>query len=233
VTINSPEVLEAVNYLIDLYNNTMTEEVFSWTAASNNQGLIAGELSYILNSISAYRSLQKIDPEAADNIGFVPALKGPRGDQHASAHVWNIYLIPNYVEDGPEFEAAQEFLLHLTANYNQAVFNSELYNFPAFPSTVPQLYGEDSWLENDPFGSRPADKLTVLLTAEDWVTYLGWPGPSNPAVAEVYATNIIPTMMGEAALGNATPEEAIAAAETQINDIFDKWRERGLVGCAE
>jgi multiple sugar transport system substrate-binding protein len=233
VTINSPEVLDAISYVVDLYNNTMTEEVFSWTAASNNQGLIAGELSYILNSISAYRSLQKIDPEAADNIGFVPALIGPNGDQHASAHVWNIYIIPDYVEDGPEFEAAQEFLLHLTRNYNQAVFNSELYNFPAFPSTVPQLSGEDGWLANDPFGSRPPDKLLVLATAEDWVTYLGYPGPSNPAVAEVYSTNIIPTMMGQAALGEATPEEALASAETQINDIFAKWRDRGLVGCTE
>jgi multiple sugar transport system substrate-binding protein len=231
VTLNSPETLEAVNYVIELYNNTMTEEVFSWNAASNNQGLIAGELSYILNSISAYRSLQKIDAEAADNIGFVPALIGPRGDQHASAHVWNIYIIPNYVE-GPELEAAKEFLLHLTANYNQAVFNSELYNFPAFESTVPQLFAEEGgWLTNDPFGSRPPDKLLVLLTAEDWVTYLGWPGPSNPAVAEVYATNIIPTMMGKAALGELSPEEAIAEAETQINDIFQKWRDRGLVGC--
>jgi multiple sugar transport system substrate-binding protein len=228
VTINSPEVIEAVNYVIDLYNQTMTEEVYSWNAASNNQGLIAGELSYILNSISAYRSLQDIDPEAADNIGFVEALKGPRGDQHASAHVWNIYVIPNYVEEGPELEAAKQFLLHLTANYSQAVFNSKLYNFPAFESTVPEL---ETWLANDPFGSRPPDKLTVLLTAKDWVTYLGWPGPSNPAVAEVYATNLIPTMMGRAALGELTPEEAVAEAEAQINDVFDKWREKGLVGC--
>ena len=232
VTINSPEVIEATEYVVDLYNNTMTDEVFSWTAASNNQGLIAGELSYILNSISAYRSLQKIDPEAADNIGFVPALKGPRGDQRASAHLWYIYVVPNYVEDGPEFEAAQEFMLHLTANYNQAVFNSELYNFPAFESTVPQLQGEDSWLLKDPFGSRPQDKLAVLQTAKDWVTYLGWPGPSSPAIAEVYATNIIPTMMGKAALGELTPEEAVAEAEAQINDIFAKWRDKGLVGCA-
>jgi multiple sugar transport system substrate-binding protein len=231
VVINSPEVIEAVEYTVDLYNSTMTEEVFSWNAASNNQGLIAGELSYILNSISAYRSLQKIDAAAADNIGFVPALAGPRGDQHASAHLWYIYVIPNYVEIGsPEYQAAEEFLMHLTANYNQATYNSELYNFPAFESTVPQLEG---WVTNDPFGSNPSDKLTVLLTAEDWVTYLGWPGPSNPAVAEVYATNIIPTMMGQAALGEVTPEEAVAEAEAQINEIFDKWRERGLVGCAE
>jgi multiple sugar transport system substrate-binding protein len=230
VVINSPEVIEAVNYMADLYQNTMTEEVFAWTPGSNNDGLIAGELSYILNSISAYRSLQKIDPAAADNIGFGPALKGPRGDQHASAHVWQIYVIPNYVEEGPELEAAKAFLLHHAANSNQAVFNSELYNFPAFPSTVPQLEG---WLENDPFGSRPADKLTVLATAEDWVTYLGWPGPANPAIGEVFGTHIIPTMMGKAALGELTAEEAVAEAEEQINEIFEKWRERGLVGGGE
>jgi len=234
VVINSPENIEAVEYVVDLYNQTMTEEVFAWNAASNNQGLIAGELSYILNSISAYRSLQKIDPEAADNIGFTEALTGPRGDQHASAHLWSVYVIPNYVEDGsPTMEAAKEFMLHLTANYNQATFNSELYNFPGFPSTVPQLYDEGGWLDVDPFGSRPPNKLQVLRTAEEWVTHLGYPGVANPAEAEVYATHIIPTMMGKAALGELTPEEAIAEAEAQINDIFDSWRERGYVGCAE
>ena len=209
----------------------MTEEVFSWDAASNNQGLIAGELSYILNSISAYRSLQKIDPAAADNIGFVPALSGPNGDQHASAHLWYIYVIPSYVElDSPEYRAAEEFILYHTANYNQVVYNSELYNFPTYESTVPQLEG---WLTTDPFGSRPVNKLELLLTAEDWVTYLGYPGPSNPAVSEVYATNIIPTMMGRAALGEVTPQQAIDEAEAQINDIFQNWRDRGFVGCTD
>lgn len=232
VVINSPEVIEAVEYAAQLYDQAMTDEIFAWNAASNNQALIAGEVSYILNSISAYRSLQKIDPDAADNIGFVPALAGPRGDQHASAHLWYIYVIPSYVE-GAELEAAKAFLLHHTANYNQAVFNSELYNFPTYKSTVPQLYGEESWLNNDPFGSRPADKLTILLTAEDWVTYLGYPGPSNPAVAEVYSQHIIPTMMARAAKGELTPEEAVAEAEEQIVEIFQKWRDRGLVGGGE
>lgn len=227
VVINSPEVIQAVEFMTQLYQNTMTEEVFAWNAGSNNDGLIAGELSYILNSISAYRSLQKIDPAAADNIGFGPALTGPGGERYASAHVWQIYVIPSYVE-GAELEAAKAYLLHLVANYNQAVFNSELYNFPAFPSTVPQL---DGWLDKDPFGSRPADKLNILKTAVDWTVYLGFPGPANPAIGEIFGASIIPTMMGKAALGELTAEEAVAEAEAQINDIFDKWRDEGLVGC--
>jgi multiple sugar transport system substrate-binding protein len=232
VTVNSPEVIEAVEFMAQLFNDTMTEEVFAWNAASNNQGLIAGELSYILNSISAYRSLQKIDPEAADQIFFTAPLKGPRGDQHASAHVWQIYVIPDYVE-GAELEAAKAFLLHHTANYGQATFNSELYNFPAFPSTVPELFEEGGWLDVDPFGSRPNNKLGLLKNAEETVTYLGWPGPSNPAVARVYATNIVSNMMAQVAKGEKTAEEAVAEAETQIEEVFNEWRAKGFVGCAQ
>jgi len=227
VVINSPETIEAVEFAAALYNQTMTEEVFAWTPASNNEGLIAGELSYILNSISAYRSLQEIDQAAADNIGLGPALIGPRGDQFASAHVWSVYVIPNYVE-GAALEAAQEFLIHLTENYSDAVFNAKLYNFPAFPSTVPEL---DGWLAEDPFGSNPADKLEILATAKDWVTWIGYPGPANPAVGEVFGTNLIVTMMAEAARGEKTAEQAVADAEAQINAIFEKWRDAGLVGC--
>src|SRR5919204_5294910 len=58
VVLNSPEVIDAVDYMGKLFKQGMTDEIFSWTAASNNQGLIAGKLSYILNSISAYRSAQ-------------------------------------------------------------------------------------------------------------------------------------------------------------------------------
>jgi len=231
VTINTPQVVNAVKYVADLYKQTMTDEVYSWNAASNNQGLIAGELNYILNSISAYRSLQKVDADAAKNIGFTEALKGPNGDQHASAHLWFTYVVPKYVKDGPNFDAAKAFMLYLVANYNQATYNSELYNFPSFKSTVPQLYADGGWLDKDPFGSDPPNKLKVLSTAEKWVTYMGWPGTANPAVSEVFATNIIPTMMGKAALGQLTPEEAVKEAETQMNAIYDKWRAKGLVGC--
>ena len=232
VVLNSPETVAAVEFMAQLYQRGMTEDVFSWNPATNNQGLISGELSYILNSVSAYRSLQKIDPEAADNIGFVEPLRGPNGEQYASSHVWSIYVIPQYVE-GAELEAAKEFLLHLTRNYNQAVFNSELYNFPAFKSTAPELYEEGGWLEVDPFGSRPANKLNVLANAESWVTYLGFPGSANPAVAEVYASNIITTMMGQVARGEKTAADAVAEADAQIELIFAKWREKGFVGGGE
>lgn len=227
VVINSPETIEALNYMKALYEGAMTDEVFGWTAASNNQGLISGDLSYILNSISAYRSLQKIDPVAADNIGFVPALEGPAG-AFASSHVWQIYVIPTYVE-GEELELAKQFLLDHMGVADDITFNSELYNFPCRPGAMSEGQLEE-WVAEDPFGSNPPDKLQVLTGASEWGVHLGYPGVANPAISQVFGENIVVNMFAEVARGDKTAEEAVADAEERIEAIFDEWRERGLVG---
>ncbi|HEX6595483.1 MAG TPA: extracellular solute-binding protein, partial [Acidimicrobiales bacterium] len=221
---NSPQTIEAVDYMSRLFRATMTDEVFAWNAASNNQGLIAGSLSYILNSISAYRTAQTANPDVASDVYFTPPLKGPQGVGLASEHVIPIYVIPNHARNP---DAAKEFILHLVANYAQATNNSELYTFPAFPQTVPQLNG---WLENDPYGSQPANKLAFLKDAERWSTTVGHPGPANAAIGEVFDTFILPKMMARAARGERTPREAVQDAEAEIRPIFERWRQRGLVG---
>jgi multiple sugar transport system substrate-binding protein len=228
VVLNSEETIAAVEYLAKLQNEAMTDEVFGWTAASNNQALIAGEVSYILNSNSAYRSLQKIDADAAANVGFTSALEGPAGAL-ASSHVWQIYVIPAYVE-GDELAAAKQFILDHTANYGDVTYNSELYNFPCHPSTAPEL---DSWLEVDPFDSVPANKFEVLKTVNDWSVHLGYPGVTNPAISQVFSESIIPNMVARVALGELTAEESVAQATERVEEIFEEWRAKGFVGGGE
>jgi multiple sugar transport system substrate-binding protein len=226
VAINSPETVAAVAYMKELYEQAMTPEVFSWTAASNNQLLVAGQASYILNSISAYRTAQTVDFTVSDDIYFTSALLGPGGVGVVSEHLIPTYIVPNHAANP---DAAKEFILHLVANYNQAVFNSALYNFPAFSSTAPQLLAEGGWLDVDPFGSRPVDKLRLLRDAESWSTVIGHPGPANAAIGEVFGTFIIPNMFAKAARGEMTPEEAVAEAEQLMIPIFDNWRQQGLI----
>ena len=229
VTVNTPEVLAAVEYMASLFQGAMTDEVFSWDAASNNQLLISGGASYILNSISAYRTAQENTPDVAADIFFGTPLLGPAGEERALAHghaVFN-YQIPNY---SPNSDTAKEFILHLVANYDQACNESKFYNFPAFANLVPDLKADGGWLDNDPYGSQPPDKLAVLKTADDWTVNLGWPGPANAAIGEIFALPIIPNMMARAARGEQTPQESIAQAETEITEIFDKWRAEGLIG---
>jgi multiple sugar transport system substrate-binding protein len=226
VVINSPQVIDAVAYMVKLFRQSMTNEVFSWTAASNNQGLIAGELSYILNSISAYRSAETSNPDVAGDVFFVPALKGPGGQALASEHVVKSYVIPTFSKN---VDTAKQFLLNLVANSKDVTNNSQLYDFPAFKNeaAAPLLPG---WLQNDPFKSQPANKLALLATAEQWSTNVGYPGPANAAESEVFNTFILPNMMASAVRGQASPQQAVANAESQIKPIFDKWRKQGLVG---
>jgi ABC-type glycerol-3-phosphate transport system substrate-binding protein len=223
VVLNSPEAVEAVEFMSRLYRDAMTPEVFSWNAASNNQGLAAGQLSFILNSISAWRTSQETDPEVANDIGFTPALRGP-ADARVASHVMYNWIVPNYAANP---DAAKEFLLHYSANLDVVAWQSKLYDFPAYPDVVPVL-GE--WVRADPFGAQPADKLALLEKAVDWSTNIGHPGPANTAEGEVFATFVIPNMFARAARGEVTPQQAVADAEAQIRPVFDNWRARGLIG---
>ncbi len=222
VVINSPETVAAVEYMVQLFKGTMTQEVFAWNPASNNQGLIAGQMSYIINSVSAWRTAQEQNPEVADDVGFVPALRGPKA-AIAAQHIMYNWIVPSHAKN---IDASKEFLLHYTDNMAAGTYASKLYDLPAFSATVPSL---NSWLDADPFGAKPANKLSLLKNATDWSVNVGYPGTMNTAEGEVFATFILPNMFAKAARGEMTPTEAVADAEKQIKPIFDKWRAKGLV----
>lgn len=223
VVINSDETIAAIEFMNRLFKESMTNEVFSWKPESNNQGIVAGKMSYILNSISAFRTASKVNPKVSDDIFFVPALRGPK-TALAAQHVMYNWAVPKHAANP---DAAKEFLLHYTANFPAVTYNSELYDFPGWTSLVPQLPG---WLDDDPFGATPKDKLSLLKDAVNWSTNIGYPGPANPAEGQIMSEYQLPIMFARAAKGEVSPKQAAADAEKQINGIFQKWRDRGLVG---
>jgi len=244
VVLDNPKTIEAVKYMADLYKQALTPEIFSWNPASNNQLLLAGKASYILNSISAYRSAQQDVPEIAKDVFFTPALKGPNGTAWASEHVIYVSVVPKFAR---EPELAKRFLLDLCSNYDQAVWASKLYNTPAFFQTkvpggergYPAVMGAavlrdqfNAWFANDPFAlpGEAAGKLKPLQGAEQWSTNVGHPGPASPAIGEIFGTFVIPNMFATVAQGRQSPEEAVKAADAQCRRIFAKWREQKLVG---
>lgn len=242
---NRKLAIEAVKYMSDLYHRAMTPAVFAWNAASNNQDLIAGKASYIVNSISAYRSAQQSKPDIAKDVFFTGPLAGPNGDRWANVHVLYNYIIPKFAKAREDL--AKRFILHLTENYDQAMYQSKLYNSPSyFGTAVPKgdrgykgVDGagtlkslNDAWFAHDPFrlDGEADGKLASLTAATEWTTNLGHPGYSNAAVGEVFNTFILPNMMAKAARGDLTAEQAVDQAVRQIELIYGQWRERGLIG---
>lgn len=236
--------VDAVKWLKDLQSKAMTPAVFSWNAASNNQALLAGRASFILNSVSAYRSAQASKPDIAKDVFFTEALPGPFGARWGNVHVMYNYIMPQFSKANED--AGKSFLKHLVNNYDLAMYYSKLYNSPGyFQTPVPsgdrsypgvsgaETMGDlaDAWLTDDPFRleGEAKGKLIPLKTALLWTTNIGHPGYANPAMSELFSVFTLPNMIARVARGEASAEDSVKRAAKEVNEVVAKWRERGLV----
>ena len=215
VAINSRETIEAIKFVRALFKETMTAEVFTWDASSNNRMMLAGKGSLAMNAISITRSAEKDVPEMSKKIQLAKSPAGPVR-RMGLEHVMDVYAIWKFADNK---EGAKQFLIDLVGNYRTAFLESEFYNFPSFPKTVPDL---QELIANDPKG-EPPDKYKVLADGLTWATNVGFPGYSTAAIDEVFNTFLIPTMFAKAARDELSPEDSMKAAEREMKRIFAKW----------
>jgi multiple sugar transport system substrate-binding protein len=216
VTINSKQTIEALKFMKELYQKSETPEVFTWTPPSNNQAMLAGRVSYVMNAISITRQSEREKMPIDSKIMISPALKGPVR-RIAAEHVMNCYVIWEFAENK---EGAQKFLVDFIDHFHEGFVAGQFYNFPCFPKTVPDLQKE---IASDP-RANPPDKYKVLGNVLDWATNVGYPGYASAGISEAFSTWVIPTMFASVARGDQTPEDAVKAAEAEYKRIFARWK---------
>jgi multiple sugar transport system substrate-binding protein len=216
VTINSKETIEALKFMRALFQESETNEVFTWTPPSNNQAMLAGRVSFVMNAISITRQSEREHLPIDSKIMISPALKGP-ARRIAAEHVMNCYVVWNFAENK---EGAQQFLVDYMDHFHEGFEAGQFYNFPCFPSLVPDLKKE---ISSDP-RANPADKYKVLGNVLDWATNVGYPGYATAAIDEAFKTWVIPTMFAKVARGDQSPEDAVKAAEAEYKRIFARWK---------
>ena len=221
VILNSKGTREALRFARELFRRGMTNEIFAWTASSNNNGMIAGRLSLALNAVSITRSLELSNTELADKIAFAPMPKGPHG-RMGLEHVMHTYMIWKFASNK---KAARKFLADLEITYRGAFLNSKLYNFPAWPNAVKNI--RRPLMADD---AKPRGKYGILDTISRKYTYnVGYPGTANAAMGEVFDTYLIPEMFARVAQGRVTPDAAAREYHRRIGRIYAKWRKRGKI----
>ena len=213
--LNSRETVEALKFVRALYKETMTPEIFTWDPSSNNRMILAGKASFICNAISVTRTAERENPAMGAKIGLVPTLKGPVR-RIAAEHLMNCYVIWKFAEN---VDGAKQFLVDLVGGFASVFRESEFYNFPCYPTTVPDLARQ---LAEDP-KADPKGKYAVLSNVLDWATNVGYPGYATPGIDEVFNTFVIPTMFARVARDEQTPEQAADAAQNEVERIFKKW----------
>ena len=221
VVLNSKETLEAIKFVKAMYKESMTPDVFTWDASSNNRSMLTGKVSLTMNAVSITRTAEKNNPEMAKKIWLAKAPQGPVR-RMGLRHVMSIYSIWNFAEN---VEGAKKFIVDYVNNFNQAFSASEFYNFPCFPNSVPDLKHQ---ISNDRY-SDPPDKYKVLEDVYEWTTNLGFPGYVNAAISEVFRESVIPMMFSQAATGELSPDDALQSADQRAQAIFKKWRDQGAI----
>jgi multiple sugar transport system substrate-binding protein len=226
VAINSKGTVDALKFMASLFKQGMSDEVFSWTAASNNQGFLAGRLSFALNAISIARSAEDSgNTSLSDDTWIAPIPRGP-GGRLGNEHVMGVYVIWKFAKNK---EAAKKFLVDQQVAYQQHFENSKFYNFPAWTNAVKGGFkGIRAAAAKDKH--RPLGKYTVLTTiAEKYTTNVGHPGFANAAIDEIFNKSLVPQMFAQVAQGKMKAEDAAKAADRSFKDIFRRWRNNGLL----
>ena len=208
VTINSPETKEAVKYGLELYKNTMTNEVLSWDDTGNNQFLASGRGSWIQNPISSLRTIEKDNPDLAQKIYISNAPAGPKG-RFASVTV-EVWGLMNWSKNQG---AAKALISEYYGSYLDGVKASQGYNQPTlmnYRKKPMAIIGEDP-------------KLQLLQDFDQAARVVGHPGPPTPAAAEVEQNWIIPLMMGQA-VQSENVDTAVDWATQKIEAIYAKYK---------
>jgi multiple sugar transport system substrate-binding protein len=215
-TINSKGTIEALKLMRDIYKNGMTNEIFGWNPASNNQFLYSGKGSLILNAISATRTPEDLKLPFADNLWLWPIPKGPHM-RMGLEHVMGVYVIWKFAKNK---EPAKRYLADMAINYQQHFAASKFYNFPSFPGAVKNISRQLAQDKHKPLG-----KYTILgKIAQKYTANVGYPGYSNAAVSEIFNTFLIPQMFAEVAQDKMSAADAAKSAQSQFKVIYDKWR---------
>jgi len=223
---NRKGAIEALKTMREIFKTGMTDEVFAWTAASNNQAFLAGRLSVALNAISIVRSAEDSGNQALSDDTWLASI--PRGPvmRMGNEHVMGTYLIWKFAKNKA---AAKKYLIDQQLAYRDHFMRSGFYNFPPWTGsikggfkTIRRLTAQDT--------HKPRGKYTILTTiAEKYTTNPGHPGHTNAVIDEIFNTYMIPEMFAKVAQGKSTPADAVKDFDTRARRIYRKWKAQGLV----
>ena len=215
--------VEAVQLMAEIYRTGEDRAVLSWSAASNNQHLLSGRGSLILNAISAIRTAESIGLPFAPQLWLWPIPGGPLGRAAHPQHT-SVYAIWTFAKN---LEAAERFVADLCIGYREATLASRLFAYPAFPGAFPpaELYAAAA-----ADATLPKGKYSILTTvASRHTRNVGYPGTTNVAVAEMLRRSLIPRMFSQVSTGQLTAAESVRATAWELKQIWRKARAAGTL----
>lgn len=212
IAINSSQTVDALKLGGALFRETMQPEILAWNASSNNQFMLSGKGSMVMNAVSITRVSEKSDPALANRINISKPPSGPAQGK-TPANVTSVYTIWKFSK---HIDLAKQFIKDLIAESSAAFQHAELYNYPAFPGAVSGL--------KQAYEAEP--KYTFLSTAPDWVCNVGYPAFANAVTNEIFDNYLVPKAFSLVAMKTLSAEDGAKWLGTEANKLLEQWRIR-------
>ena len=219
VNFNSPQTVEAVAWLADIYTNEMYAPMLppgveSWTDTGNNEAYLAGTIGMTLNQPSVYGAAKTNDPELFANTAV---LRGP---------VWN---------DGRRMEAGQNGWFTIFKGAKNVDLAKELILNLLDPANITPMAQNGGGLFLPAYADLWTDELLAIdpnfsvfrdiMFNPELYYGLSHPALPSPLHDAVNAQAVMSQMMANIVSSGMTPEEAVADAHNRIVAI---WEEGGV-----
>ena len=200
-----------------------TSAVFSWKPESNNQFILGGRGSLVMNAISAVRRAEDLGMPFSKDLWLWPVPHGPRGGSaSASTRASTRSGSSRRTETPPSVSSPICASRRATRSQHRACSTSR--PFPA------RRHGARSTRPPPRIsGCRRASTRSSRRSPSKYTRNAGYPGHFNAAVQEVLETYLVPRMFAQVSQGRMTAAESVRATAAEATRIWKKWRKAGKI----
>ncbi|QQO10081.1 ABC transporter substrate-binding protein [Breznakiella homolactica] len=207
VTVNSPQSLEALKYIAQLYQeNLCPPSAITWDDMGNNTAYIAGSVGVIQNSPSVFSQLKSENPDLYGKTAILSWPSGPAGNFTLTGG--NAYII---FKNGKQTEMAKKYI-------------TEFFELEFYKNLVIQMGG--MWqpvvekADLDPFWELPENK--GWLEASRGGVPNTHPAPANELTTKAFAEQLCVKAVQKIVLRNMDPQAALNELEADLKRVLNQ-----------
>jgi multiple sugar transport system substrate-binding protein len=216
VTFDSPETVDAVTWLADIYTNPMYAPMLppgveSWNDISNNEAYLAGTIALTTNQPSVYGQARRDENPVFENttVLHAPLTNDGRRLESGGSGFFTIF------KNAQNPDLARDLIRHMLHpdQYTPMVQEGGGLFLPAY---------RDLWTD-DVMGTDPNFEVFREILLNEEVFYgRSHPAEPNALIDAIDGAAITSQMMANAISGGMTPAEAVADAHEKIVLLFEE-----------
>jgi multiple sugar transport system substrate-binding protein len=221
VTINTPEMVEAMTVMTNLYKDKkwapmLPPGVLSWTDSGNNEAYLAGVLAYTQNGGTVYGKAVLDKNPIKDVTGFHPPAGGPVNKEFNSLSANNFMLFKGAKNQEAARETALHFLMSVEAM--DGIFkNAPAFALPAYEG----LWTQSKYIPTDQVAK---EQQPVATDPNGNIVPGQYPGPANNVGLASAGTAGIQSDMVTDILKGTPVKDAVKTCHDRYVKIFKEFK---------